>query len=403
VKILTVAGWVHPDAEGGSFRVVYEAARGLAARGHEVHVATQRLDTRHPESEELDGIHVHRYSTGAASGVRFYRSTLRVVPPLLDRLHTIFGFDVLMTHHPVSAYAALRAKGVRTLPWLSILHSLYFLEYIDRHSYNPRTGRAARFGPVRRMVAALLKRMDATVLARSDRVVVLSDFTRRLIARHCPKALDKVCMAPGGADLACFAPEPSREEARRKLALDTGGPLLFTCRRLEHRMGILELVEAVKRLRQDGRDLALVIAGRGSLEQEVRNRISDCGAIRLAGYVPEEELPLYYRAADAFVLPTRALEGFGLVTAEALACGTPVIGTPVGATPEILSPLDKRLLTRGSSADDLADGIGRFLDELLPERGLSERCRSYAEKHLSWEHMVTTLERVLNELAPHRT
>jgi glycosyltransferase involved in cell wall biosynthesis len=367
-----------------------------------VHVATQRLDTRHPESEDLDGIHVHRYSTSAASGVRFYRSTLRVVPPLLDRLHTIFGFDALIAHHPVSAYAALRARGVHALPWLSVLHSLYFLEYSDRHSYNPRTGRAARFGPVRRMIAALLKRMDGAVLARSDRVVVLSDFTRSLVVRHCPEALEKVFVVPGGADLTRFAPEPSREEARRELHLNTGGPLLFTCRRLEHRMGILELVEAVKRLRQDGRDLALVIAGRGSLEQEVRNRIGDSEAVRLLGYIPEDQLPLYYRAADAFVLPTRALEGFGLVTAEALACGTPVIGTPVGATPELLSPLDKRLLTRGSSADDLADGIARFLDELLPERDLSRRCRAYAEKHLSWQHMVTALERVLNELAPHR-
>jgi glycosyltransferase involved in cell wall biosynthesis len=403
VRILTIAGWMHPDAEGGSFRVVYEAARGLAARGHVVHVATQRVDTRHPESEELDGLHVHRYSTSGASGVRFYRSTLRVVPPLLDRLHTIFGFDVLMTHHPVSAYAALRTRGVQSLPWLSVLHSLYFLEYMDRHSYNPRTGRAARFGPLRRMIAALLKRMDAAVLARTDRIAVLSDFTRGLVARHCPTAQDKVRVAPGGADLTVFRPEPSREAARRALRLETGRPLVFTCRRLEHRMGILELVAAVKSLRQRGRDLLLVVAGRGALEQEVREAVGGCEAIRLVGYIPEDQLPLYYRAADAFVLPTRALEGFGLVTAEALACGTPVIGTPVGATPEILSPLDKRLLTAGSAADDLAAGIARFLDELLPEEGLSERCRSYAEKHLSWEHMVTALERILNELAPHRT
>ena len=403
MKILTIAGWMHPDAEGGSFRVVYEAARGLAARGHEVHVATQRLDTRHPENEDVEGVHVHRYRTSAASGVGFYRSTLRVVPPLIDRLHTIFGFDVLMTHHPVSAYATLRAKSVQGLAWISILHSLYFLEYTDRHSYNPRTGRAARFGPVRSMVAALLKRMDKAVLARSDRIAVLSDFTRRLVARHCPTALDKVSMAPGGADLTVFRPEPTREEARRVLGLGTGRPLLFTCRRLEHRMGLLALVEAVKRLRHDGRELMLVVAGRGALEQQVRNRIGESDAVRLVGYIPEEQLVLYYRAADAFVLPTRALEGFGLVTAEALACGTPVIGTPVGATPEILSPLDERLLTHGSSPDDLAEGIARFLDELLPEEGLSERCRAYAEEHVSWEHMVTALERILNDLAPHRT
>ena len=62
--------------------------------------------------------------------------------------------------------------------------------------------------------------------------------------------------------------------------------------------------------------------------------------VTFLGFVPDADLPRYYQAADVFVLPTRELEGFGLVTAEALACGTPVLGTPVGATPELLEPLD---------------------------------------------------------------
>ena len=59
--------------------------------------------------------------------------------------------------------------------------------------------------------------------------------------------------------------------------------------------------------------------------------------------------------------PVFALEGFGLVTVEALACGTPVLGTPVGATPELLKPLDPALLARDASTEALAEGILAFL------------------------------------------
>jgi glycosyltransferase involved in cell wall biosynthesis len=55
--------------------------------------------------------------------------------------------------------------------------------------------------------------------------------------------------------------------------------------------------------------------------------------VYFAGFVPDDELPLYYQAADLFVLPTRSLEGFGLITLEAFASELPVVGTPVEQHP----------------------------------------------------------------------
>ena len=66
--------------------------------------------------------------------------------------------------------------------------------------------------------------------------------------------------------------------------------------------------------------------------------------VRLTGMIPRDVLPSYYRAADVFVLPTLSIEGFGLVTIEALATGLPVLGTPVGGTVEILKGVDESLL-----------------------------------------------------------
>jgi len=401
MKILIVAGWMYPDAEGGSFRVVYEAGRRLAARGHEVHVLTQRLDERHPEHETLAGMSVHRYRTTARSGIRFYASTLRQVRRMADRLQGDVGFDVFHTHHPVSAFAAHRARGIRSLPCVAILHSIYFLEYVDSRACDPRTGARGGLTLWRRPVAAALRRLDGSNLRRSHRIVVLSEFTRGLVGRHYPDCFAKVVKLPGGADLEQFRAEPPRSEARARLGLPQDTPVFFTCRRLEHRMGLSELVEAARLLRAEGRGLLVLIAGRGALADTLAHQIEAAGlsdAVRLLGYVGEEELPLYYRAADCFVLPTRALEGFGLVTAEAFACGTPVLGTPVGATPELLEPFDPRLVTDDATAEGIARGMGRFLDELAGDRGLDQRCRAYAQERFSWDTFADGLERISREL-----
>lgn len=406
MRILVVAGWMYPDEEGGSFRVVYESSRRLAARGHAVHVATQRLTVDHPQCEELAGMAVHRYATTAKSGVRFYASTQRAVRMLVQRLQREIAFDAMIVHHPVSAFAALRAPAVAGLPRVMVFHSAYFLEYRDRHTYDPETGEERGLSLWRRPVAAALRRLDAWNLRHCDRAVVLSDFTRLVVERHYPECADKLEKLPGGADLEAFNTELSRAEARRRLDLPGDVPVFFTCRRLEHRMGGVELIEAAHHLRSEGRGFLLLVAGRGALEAELRHQIDEAGvggAVRLLGYVAEADLPLYYRASDCFVLPTRALEGFGLVTAEAFACGTPVLGTPVGATPELIEPFDPRLVTRDATADGLAEGMARFLDEVAGEPDLSARCRRYAEERFSWDTMADGLERILRELVDAQT
>lgn len=118
-----------------------------------------------------------------------------------------------------------------------------------------------------------------------------------------------------------------------------------------------------------------------------------------AGLIPEADLASFYQAADCFVLPTRSLEGFGLVTVEALACGTPVLGTPVGATPEILAPLAPELLTDDASPEALARGIRRAAP-LLGDAAFRARCRAHADRHYGWPLAVARLEELLLELVP---
>jgi glycosyltransferase involved in cell wall biosynthesis len=163
-------------------------------------------------------------------------------------------------------------------------------------------------------------------------------------------------------------------------------------------MGLERLLLASQTLMRSN-DLVLAVVGRGSLEERLRRLSSDLGLerrVRFVGQVSDDELRDWYRAADLFVLPTVAYEGFGMATVEALASGTPVVGTSVGATPELLRPLNPGLVARNSEPEVLAATIAEGLDLSEPE--FRRRCREYACTNFAWEQVIVDWEREL-ELA----
>ena len=123
-------------------------------------------------------------------------------------------------------------------------------------------------------------------------------------------------------------------------------------------MGLEELLAAVAAVGDPRFTLAITGDGgqRESLERLARS-LGIAERVRFLGRVSESELRALYAAADLYVLPTVAYEGFGMSTVEALASGTPVLGTAVGATPEILAPIDEALLVPQADAESLAEGL----------------------------------------------
>ena len=175
---------------------------------------------------------------------------------------------------------------------------------------------------------------------------------------------------------------------------------MLTVRRLEPRMGLENLLHAMKRICSARDDVLLAVAGRGSLRGELHSLAASLGIesrVRWLGFVPEAELPSLYRAADVFVLPTRTLEGFGLVTLESLACGVPVLGTDVGATAEILGPLEPDLLIPTVGPEDIAASVLRFFDRQDGEK-LAARCRAFVLERYRWPILIEKYERLFSEL-----
>jgi glycosyltransferase involved in cell wall biosynthesis len=175
---------------------------------------------------------------------------------------------------------------------------------------------------------------------------------------------------PGWVDTKRFRiPNGSRDEVRARLGQpwEPAVPTFFTLRRLMPRMGIDTLIEATAALTRAGRDFHLIIAGEGPERRRLEAMTAALGVahrVRFVGRISEQRLCDSYAAADCFVLPTKALECFGLIVLEAYACGVPVIGVPVGAIPEVMG----RDFAPWIAEDNRAVALARRMDDFLAGR-----------------------------------
>ena len=297
-------------------------------------------------------------------------------------------FDVVLAHG--SATAAGLARAGLGVPLVLVYHASHPREL---RFMRPRLpwGRERIIGYLNEPICTMLDRM---ALSRFQLVLVLSEFTRSLLNKDHPDQSAKILQVSGGVDTAVFSPGDGKERARARLGLDPTRRLIVTVRRAEPRMGIEQLLRAVRFAALD--DAVLAVIGGGLLTHQLRDLGSQLGldgSVRFAGHVSEEELLDWYRAADLFVLPTVAYEGFGMVTVEALACGTPVLGTPVGATPELLTPLDPRLVTQSADPAALATSIRATLG--FVDDDFRMRCREYAVSRFDWNEVIAGWENAL--------
>jgi glycosyltransferase involved in cell wall biosynthesis len=138
----------------------------------------------------------------------------------------------------------------------------------------------------------------------------------------------------------------------------------------------------------------LVIGGSGILRTSLEQRATHLGLadrVQFAGFIPDEQLARYYQAADLVVLPSLALEGFGLITLEALACGTPVVATPESGATDVLGALEPTWLAPDREPATLARTVAGVLATIPSQTDMGGRCRAHAE-HYGWAGIVGQYE-----------
>ena len=146
-------------------------------------------------------------------------------------------------------------------------------------------------------------------------------------------------------------------------------------------------------------NVLVLIAGRGPIAPELEKQIHALGLadnVRLLGYVPDDDLPCAYRAADLTIVPTIALEGFGLIVAESFAAGTPCLVTPVGGLPEAASGLSPSLVLGGTGSAAIAAGVTAALTGALP-MPTAAACLDFARRNYDWSVIAERTRLVYEE------
>jgi glycosyltransferase involved in cell wall biosynthesis len=276
-------------------------------------------------------------------------------------------FDLVDAHFALSAFPVL-AGPLRGRPLLV-------------HFQGPWADESAANGE--RAIACIAKRwVERRVYRRASGFVVLShSFRRILFERYGVAPWDVVVIAPG-VDVDRFRPGDVAQ-ARAVLGIEPEVWLAVAVRRLVPRMGLDVLLDAWREV-ASATDLPmlLLIAGVGPSRDELEaqtQRLGLSGSVRFIGRVDDADLVSLYRAADVSVVPSVALEGYGLVVLESLATGTPVIASAVGGLSEALGSFDKGLLVPPGDRHALAD---RLLSVIGGTRPLpsAAACRSYTEE-----------------------
>ena len=387
---MVVTPYFYPHM-GGVQKYVYEIGTRLQrVFGHDLTIVSSNWhkEENTAKTEEIGGLEVVRLpyqfkvsSTPVSIGCeRALRDLIRSERP-----------DVVNGHMPVPfiADAAARAAAGMQVP--------YVLPY-----HTDLTGHDL---PTRIIGRCYYPLLGSRTLHLSSAIVATSDYYAQQ-SSHLAGYLEKLRYAAPGADLERFGGDRTAC-LRRKYRLGDEKILLYVGHldRESRHKGVQYLIRAMRIVRES-LDAKLVVAGRGNYIDRYRRLAADEGVpedIIFAGFIPEDEMPLYFNSADLLVLPScdRA-EGFGMVLIEAQACGTPVIGTDVGGIPFAVDDGVTGLIVPPGDVSGLAGAIVRVLDDPDLYRAMAENGPRRVRDLFTWEKSARVYDRVFCEAAGER-
>lgn len=172
---------------------------------------------------------------------------------------------------------------------------------------------------------------------RADAIIAVSQATKNDLMRHYGTPDHKITVVHEAA-APHFRVVPISEVSRVRAKYNLPDRFLLSVGTIEPRKNLTRLVEALARLRKGDRNLSLVVVGsKGWMYDEFFARVEELGlqgAVRMLGFIPDEDLPAVFRAATVYVMAS-IYEGAGLPLLEAMACGAPVVSSRESSLPEL--------------------------------------------------------------------
>ena len=364
---------------GGMNVYVLQLARQLARKGIGVDVFTRSHDPDDPMIVELEaGARVVHLNAGPHAAAK--QDLFDYIPAFLSELSSFqrsegTRYDLAHSHYWLSGRVGMTLSRMWGVPHVTTFHTL------AKTKFRARAGE--REPPQRVALESLIMRdVDGMIVSTEEEK---QDLARLYGARAC-----KINVVPAGVDLELFKPT-DQQNAKQTLGIREDQVILYVGR-IEPLKGIEILLRAVTFLESTSDTRVLIVGGSPGNDAEldrlkalaVQLEISDL--VTFTGAVRQTELPRYYGAADAFVLPSHS-ESFGLAALEAMACGTPVIVSRVGGLKTFVDSGKTGYLVPWHCPEAFAQRLETLLANPALKHAMGEAARARALQ-MGWGHVA---------------
>lgn len=382
---------------GGQNVYVAEVARCLAQKGYQVDIYTRRESSDIPEvvgfAPRVRVIHI----TAGPSTVLPKEALFAHMNEFTDHVLRFIQdqkitYDLVHAHFWLSGMVAMAIKKKLHIPFVVTFHALGKVR-------RQHQGADDKFPPQREQI-------EQQIIADADKIIAEcpNDLKDLIQLYHSPS--EKLEIIPCGYNPADFYPI-EKKAAKRKLALSPELDYILQLGRIVPRKGIDNVLSAFASLQHRLPRLRLLIVG-GDLD----NLSNDCELARLqqlaaslevsdkvqfVGQKSREELKYYYSAADVFVT-TPWYEPFGITPLEAMACGTPVVGSDVGGISYTIQHGQSGLLVPPQNPQKLAEALATLYAAPLRRKKMGQYALDHVRKRFTWHSVSQQISEVYEQL-----
>jgi D-inositol-3-phosphate glycosyltransferase len=386
---------------GGMNVYIRELACHLAPQGLPVDIFTRRTDPNTPEVREFcPGVNLIAISAGAPEPIG-KNDLFPLLPEFAEQmaLYSVrqgVRYDVVHAHYWLSGWTAELARRYWETPFVQMFHT-------TAHMKNAVSADAHRESDLR-------LRTEKRLLTLADGIIAANPDERADLIWRMGVPSEKVCTIPPGVDIELFQPG-SRAASRAEIGIASDERVVLFVGRIDPIKGIDTLVEAAEIMLSSGSiepaPTFLIVGGDldadgapvGALA-DVANSIEQRGiaaSFRLVGSQPQDQLPVFYAAADVVAVPSR-YESFGLVAVEALACGRPVVASRVGGLRFTIDEGSTGFLVKPQSPQALAGALAQLFSDEPLRAAMSAAARPSVARY-DWSYVARQVKHVYGRLA----
>jgi len=366
---------------GGMNVYVLQTAKVLGRLGHQVDIYTRYHDHNDLPITELENnvriIHLKAGPLGEP------KNNLPLhIPQFLSELNSFkashnLQYDLVHSHYWLSGKVGINLSKEWDIPHVISFHTLAKIK---------EKALIQEKAPLNRV------RGELDIIEQAHAIIGMSDYEKNDLVKLYGASLQKISVIQPGVDLKLFKPI-DKNVAKQSLGLGTERIILFVGR-IEILKGIDILIEAFASLPDPLKKL-LIVGGNSVKDNQItrlKQKAEQLGVINqidFIGTIPQDQLPIYYNAAELTVVPSY-YESFGLVALESMACGTPVIASRVGGLQDIVKHNKTGYLIPWRSPDSFAQQINTLLENKSLHNSMSIESISEASK-MGWDKTVRNL------------